>query len=141
TFTFILAVLIQSLLIGDAGAQGAAKRIALVIGQNAYLGGASATTGLRPLGNAVPDAARMAELLAKHGFEVMSCDGKTPGCLNADRNRFLEALKELEQRAAGADLALVYFAGHGVATEEGNIVTPVDARVSCATGAITQGVL
>src|SRR5262249_52841477 len=75
------------------------------------------------------------------GFEVISCDGKTPGCLNVDRSRFLEVLKQLEQRAVGADLVLVYFAGHGLATEEGNILTPVDARVNCATGAVTQGVL
>jgi tetratricopeptide (TPR) repeat protein len=118
-----------------------ARRVALVIGQNDYLGGASATVGLRPLENAVPDAILMTELLAKHGFEVMSCDGKKPGCLNVDRGRFLEALNQLEQRAAGADLALVYFGGHGLASEEGNILTPIDAKVNCATGAVTQGVL
>ena len=83
----------------------------------------------------------MVELLAKHSFEVISCDGKAPGCLNVDRGRFLQALKQLEQRAAGADLALVYFAGHGLASEEGNILTPVDARVNCATGTVTQAVL
>src|SRR5262245_3323635 len=70
TFAFALALLVQSLFVGDAGAQGAAKRIALVIGHNAYLGGTSATVGLRPLDNAVPDSVRMAQLLAKHGFEV-----------------------------------------------------------------------
>jgi tetratricopeptide (TPR) repeat protein len=118
-----------------------ARRVALVIGQNDYLGGASATVGLRPLDNAVPDAIRMTELLAKHGFEVMSCDGKKPGCLNVNRGRFLEALNQLEQRAAGADLALVYFGGHGLASEQGNILTPIDAKVNCATGAVTQGVL
>ena len=118
-----------------------ARRVALVIGQNAYPGGVSATVGLRPLDNAVPDAVRMIELLAKHRFEVISCDGKAPGCLNVDRGQFLQALKQLEQRVAGADLALVYFAGHGLASEEGNILTPVDARVNCATGAITHGVL
>src|SRR5262249_25430216 len=55
--------------------------------------------------------------------------------------RFLEALNQLEQRAIGADLALVYFGGHGLASEEGNILTPIDAKVNCATGAVTQGVL
>ena len=29
----------------------------------------------------------MAELLAKHGFEVIACDGKTPGCFDLDRDR------------------------------------------------------
>jgi tetratricopeptide (TPR) repeat protein len=117
-----------------------ARRVALVIGQNAYSGGASATIGLPKLDNPVRDARRMAELLGRHGFEVIACDGKTPGCLDLDRNRFLTALKTFEQMAVGADLALVFFAGHGMATEEGNILTPVDARVNCATGAVTRGV-
>jgi tetratricopeptide (TPR) repeat protein len=119
----------------------AQKRIALVIGQNGYPGGASATIGLQALDNPRLDARRMAELLAQHGFDVIACDGKTPGCFDLDRKRFLDALTQLEQRAAGADLALVFFAGHGLASEEGNILTPVDARVNCATGAVTNGVL
>ena len=101
-----------------------ARRVALVIGQNAYPGGASATIGLPHLDNPVLDAHRMAEILVKHGFDVISCDGKTPGCFDLDRNRFLDALKQLETRAAGADLALVFFAGHGLASEEGNVLTP-----------------
>jgi hypothetical protein len=51
------------------------------------------------------------------------------------------ALTRLEQRAAGADLALVYFAGHGFATQDGNILAPIDAKVDCTTGAVPQGVL
>ena len=34
----------------------------------------------------------------------------------------------------------MFFAGHGMATDEGNILTPVDAKVNCATGAVTHGV-
>ena len=117
-----------------------ARRVALVIGQNAYPGGASATIGLPSLDNPTRDARRMAELLAKHGFEVITCAGKTPGCVDLDGRQFIEALTTLEKRAAGADLALVFFAGHGMATEEGNILAPVDAKVNCATGAVTQGV-
>jgi hypothetical protein len=118
-----------------------ARRVALVIGQNAYPGGASATIGLPHLDNPVRDAHGMAEILAKHGFEVISCDGATPECFDLNRSGFLDALKRLEESASGADLALVFFAGHGLATEEGNVLTPVDARVDCATGAVTQGVL
>src|SRR5215831_10404491 len=83
----------------------------------------------------------MAEILVKQSFDVISCDGKTPGCFDLDRKVFLDALKKLETRAAGADLALVFFAGHGLASEEGNVLTSVDARVNCATGAVTHGVL
>src|SRR5262249_4634940 len=80
-------------------------------------------------------------LLAKHGFEVIACDGKTPGCHDLDRKGFLDALMRFEQQATGADLAFVFFAGHGLASEEGNVLTPLDAKVNCATGAVTNGVL
>jgi len=119
----------------------AQKRIALVIGQNAYPGGTSAPIGLQALDNPRLDARRMTELLIKHGFDVIACDGKTPGCFDLDRKRFLDALMRFEQQATGADLAFVFFAGHGLASEEGNVLTPLDAKVNCATGAITNGVL
>ena len=128
-----------ALLLGLAPAQ--AGRVALVIGQNAYPGGSPEATGLPTLVNPVPDAKSVVELFAGAGFEVLSCDGKQPGCFDLNREGILKALAQLKARAAGADLALVYFAGHGVATDEGNIVTPIDAKVNCETGAITQGVL
>lgn len=83
-----------------------------------------------PLHNPVRDATRMAELLGKHGFEVTSCGGKTLGCLDLDRTRLLEALNKLEQRAMGADLALVFFAGHGVARTRATFSSPIDAKVN-----------
>ncbi len=127
-----------ALLVGLAPAQ--AGRVALVIGQNAYPGGSPDLTGLPRLANSVPDAKSIVELLASSGFEVLSCDGKTPGCFDLNRDGLLNALDQLKARAAGADLALIYFAGHGVASDEGNIVTPVDAKVNCETGAISNGV-
>jgi tetratricopeptide (TPR) repeat protein len=117
-----------------------ARRVALVIGQNAYPGGASATVGLPKLYNSVPDARSMAALLAKHGFDIISCDGQDAGCLDLNREALSAALTRLQDQARGADLALVYFAGHGVATPEGNILAPLDARVNCETGAVTRGV-
>src|SRR5262245_61994416 len=123
----ILALLGPALLVQGVSAENAPKRVALVIGQSAYPGGSSATIGLPALDNPARDAQSMAELLAKHGFVVISCDGKTPGCQDLDRGRLLDALTRLEQRAVGADLALVFFAGHGLASEEGNILAPIDA--------------
>ena len=38
-------------------------------------------------------------------------------------------------------MALVFFAGHGLASAEDNALTPVDAKVNCAMSAVTQGVL
>jgi len=117
-----------------------ARRVALVIGQDAYPGGSSATIGLPTLDNSGPDARSVAALLQKHGFEVISCDGKEPGCLDLKREQLIDALAKLETRAHGADLALAYFAGHGMATEQGNILAPTDAHVDCTTGEVMLGV-
>ncbi|MGO9986701.1 MAG: caspase family protein [Rhodomicrobium sp.] len=129
-FLRLLAALAVSISMAGSASAG---RVALVIGQNNY-------KVLHSLDNPAPDARSMAALLAAHGFEVISCDGKEPGCFDLDRAGLIKALAQLKTRAAGADLALVYYAGHGAATEEGNMLAPADAKVNCATGAITDGV-
>jgi hypothetical protein len=117
-----------------------ATRVALVIGQNDYPGSASATVGLPRLANPTLDARSMADLLIKHGFEVISCDGKQLGCLDLKREAFLKGLADLADRAKGADLAVVFFAGHGMVTQEGNILAPTDASVNCTTGTVSLDV-
>lgn len=133
----VLAAL-AALMAMAAGAE--ARRVALVIGQNAYVQSPSSSVRMPPLDNPVRDAGSLAELLNKHGFEVIACDGSKPGCFNLDQTRFVDALATFEQRAKGADLALVFFAGHGTATPEGNILTPTNATIDCATGAVMHGV-
>ena len=101
-----------------------ARRVALVIGQNAYYGGASPTIGLPPLENPKNDAKRLAAILKKHEFELIGCGGSDLGCHDLTRADLVAALAKLEDRAKGADLALVFFAGHGMATEEGIFSLP-----------------
>ena len=135
--TFICAV---ALALMATGAQ--ARRVALVIGQSAYPGSTSVgATELRTLNNPRQDATRMARLLEQHGFEVIACDGTIFGCFDLDHRRLLDALTTLEQRAAGADLALLFFTGHGLASQEGNVLAPVDAKFDCSTGAVSNGVV
>src|SRR6476620_3490866 len=83
-----------------------ARRVALVICQNAYPGSFSATIGLPRLANPGRDARGIAELLGRHGFEVLSCDGTRPGCFDLNRVGLLAALSKLEDSAKGADMAL-----------------------------------
>lgn len=117
-----------------------ARRLALVLGQDAYPGGVSATTvGLPPLFNSRNDARTVSAMLAEHGFEVLTC-GSEPNCLDLDRETLLKALDTLEAKAAGAETALVYFAGHGLASDDGNILAPIDARVDCTSGRIANGI-
>ena len=133
--TFICAVVLALM---ATGAQ--ARRVALVIGQSAYPGNISVgATELRTLNNPRQDATRMAQLLEQHGFEVMACDGTILGCFDLDHQRLLDALTTLERRAAGAELALLFFAGHGLASQEGNVLAPVDAKFDCSTGAVSNG--
>ena len=111
------------------GAAAETRGVVLVIGQNTYPGGSSATVGLPPLHNPVSDARRMAEILARHGFEVIACDGTGPGCFDLGPYPLPESTRISSRlRASGADLALVFFAGHGTVTPEGNILTPTDAK-------------
>jgi hypothetical protein len=78
-----------------------ARRVALVIGQNAYSGGNAASIGLPALDNPARDAGRMLKLLQQNGFEVIACDGKTPGCFDLNRARFLDALKKVRATCGG----------------------------------------
>jgi hypothetical protein len=55
-----------------------------------WCSGRTLTAGSQ-LDNPVLDARRMAELLGKHGFEVISCDGKGRGCFDLDRSRHVDA--------------------------------------------------
>jgi tetratricopeptide (TPR) repeat protein len=135
--TFICAV---ALALMATGVQ--ARRVALVIGQSAYPGSISVGAAeLRTLPNPRQDATRMAQLLEQHGFEVIACDGTILGCFDLDHRQLLDALTTLERRAAGADLALLFFAGHGLDSQEGNVLAPVDAKFDCSTGAVSNGVV
>jgi uncharacterized caspase-like protein len=106
------------------GAQAEGRRVALVIGQNAY-------QNLSKLSNPTGDAARFAAILKKNGVDVISCDGKQPGCFNLNRAGMLDALEEFKARAKGADVAIVFYAGHGMQLSEGNVIAPIDIKIDC----------
>ena len=103
---------------------GAAGRVALVIGNGDY-------RNLTPLSNPGNDARRMAELLAANGFEVMRCGGTGPGCFDLDRGELLDALDDFADLAKGADVALAFYAGHGMQTGDGNVIAPTDIEIDC----------
>lgn len=131
-------LVVAAVAVAVGGPTAEARRVALVIGQNAYAN--RDATGLQPLSNPHNDALAVTTLLRRHGFEIVSCGGAQATCLDVSRAEMLSALDRLHERARGAETALVYFAGHGMATEEGNILAPVDARIDCATGAVREGV-
>lgn len=119
----VLALLLFLIL---APAAFAERRVALVIGNQAY-------ASLSILANPALDAGRMAAILGDNGFDVMSCDGTRPGCFDLDRNGMVVALAEFADMTAGADLAFVFYAGHGMQTAAGNVLAPVDMTLDCDT--------
>src|SRR5512134_2087796 len=77
----------------------AAKRVALVIGNNTY-------ENVPALKKAVNDAGAISQELARLGFDVVSAE-------NVGRRAMSRALVELESKIESGDTALIYFAGHG----------------------------
>jgi Caspase domain len=90
----------------------AAKRVALVIGNNAY-------ENVPALQKAVNDAGAISQELAKLDFDVVSAE-------NVGRRAMSRALVELESKIESGDTALIYFAGHGFAVDGTNYLLPVD---------------
>lgn len=78
---------------------------------------------VRPLKNAVNDSRTIESTLEKLGFEVTSES-------NRDLKRMRRALEDFEEDAAGADVALVFFSGHGVEIAGDNRLLPTDADPS-----------
>lgn len=99
--------------LGLAQAALAERRVALVLATEEY-------KIIRKLENPVNDARAIEALLEGLGFEVW---------LETDRDlkRMRRALEDFQEDAAGADLALVFYAGHGVALDGVNYLLPTDA--------------
>lgn len=95
------------------------KRIALVIGNAAYP---------QPLLNPVNDARAMAERLRRLGFEVLLRTDITAAQLQ-------KASAEFSTQARGADIALVFYAGHGAQAGEANYVLPLGANMNALSAA------
>ena len=90
-------------------------RVALVVGNSAY-------DHIGRLPNPENDANDMSAALRRLGFEVTTE-------LNADRSELTAALRAFTRRSTGADVALVFYAGHGMEMDGVNYLLPVDARV------------
>ena len=98
-----------------ASAPAQAKRVALVIGESAY-------RTITPLANPGNDARLVANALAQAGFDVQLGT-------DLDRRGLETALQEFALDAAQADVAVVYYAGHGLEADGQNWLAPVDANI------------
>lgn len=94
-------------------AWSASGKVALVIGNAAY-------SDVAPLKNPVNDATDIAAALNEMGFDVILK-------LNVGIETFSDALDEFEQLAERSDVAVIFYAGHGLEFESRNYLVPVDA--------------
>ncbi|WP_283637981.1 caspase family protein [Marinovum algicola] len=108
-----MRVLLSILLLVLPGFAWAETRAALVLAAERY-------EALRPLQNPVNDARAIEDRLIALGFEVYT---ET----NRDLRRMRRAFEDFADDAAGADVALVFFAGHGMEVAGQNLLLPVDA--------------
>ena len=111
----LVGAVVAALLLAAPWEATAAGRVALVVGNGTY-----AHIGRLP--NPGNDAADMTAALRRLGFDVTTVR-------DADRNAMSEALRVFTRNSAGADVSLVFYAGHGLEMDGVNYLVPVDARL------------
>ena len=118
------AIVFASFAATDARADG--KRVALVIGNGAY-------RNVPVLLNPPNDAGDVAAALKRLGFAVTLVT-------NGSFDDMRRALIAFGHDAAGADMAAVYFAGHGMEIDGENWLIPVDAELKRDTDAANEAI-
>jgi uncharacterized caspase-like protein len=105
----------------------AAKRVALIIGNSAY-------QNAPQLPNPVNDAALMTATFKSAGFDTVDFRQN----LSALETR--RVLREFADSAQNADIAVVYYAGHGLEVDGTNYLIPVDAKLERDTDVFDEAV-
>ena len=93
----------------------AEKRVALVVGNSGYV-------HANALPNPVNDAGDMAKALAEVGFEVILG-------LDLSKSGFDGKVRDFARALEKADVALLFYAGHGLQVSGKNYLVPVDAKL------------
>jgi uncharacterized caspase-like protein len=120
--TFIL--LIAAAWIGCSPAF-AEKRVALVIGNSAY-------KNVPRLTNPVNDASLVADTFKNAGFDAVT----TRFDLTVSEMR--KALREFGASTREADIAVIYYAGHGIELDGNNYLIPTDAALETDADALDE---
>ncbi|QOZ09518.1 caspase family protein [Bradyrhizobium sp. CCBAU 51765] len=110
--TLLASLMCMALSVSAAKAD---RRVAFVVGNGSY-------KNVAQLPNPPIDAKAMAATLRNVGFEVI--EGS-----NLSRDQMTEKLLDFGRKAQGSDIALFYYAGHGIAVSGTNYLLPVDADI------------
>ena len=103
-----------------------AKRVALVIGNSKYV---HAVT----LPNPSNDAHLLASTLRNSGFQVI--EG-----VDQDNTGMHSLISRFTEQSYDADLAVIYYAGHGLEVDGKNYMIPIDAKLASDTDVTFEGV-
>ena len=122
-----LALVLFSAILWSVPAR-ADKRVALVIGNADYY-----SSNWTRLNNAVNDATDIEAALRRLGFEVTLLN-------NAGKAATVLGLGKFSKAAAGAELALIFYAGHSIEVDKRNFLIPVDASADTPDSAAREAV-
>ena len=103
------------------------KRVALVIGNSAYQNVARLT-------NPQNDATAMSSLFKRGGFDVVESR------FDMKNNEMRRKLRDFADQSRDADIAVVYFAGHGIEIDGTNYLIPTDATLERDVDAFDEAV-
>ena len=115
-----LATIILTTLVTTAGFSVTAradKRVALVVGNSTY-------QNIPRLDNPKNDARLIADTLRGLGFNLVGGAAQ----VDLDKTGFDRAIQDFGNQLSGADVALFYYAGHGVQVRSSNYLIPVNAN-------------
>jgi hypothetical protein len=93
------------------------KRVALIVGNSSY-------QTVPQLPNPSRDASSVAKMFRDAGFDIVDLQ------LNVGNLEFKRAIRKFEAASDQADIAVVYYAGHGLEIGGTNYLIPVDARLA-----------
>ncbi len=93
------------------------KRVALIVGNSTY-------QTVPQLPNPSRDASSVAKMFKDAGFDTVDLQ------LNLGNLEFKRAIRKFETAADQADIAVVYYAGHGLEIGGTNYLIPIDARLA-----------
>jgi hypothetical protein len=112
---YLTVILSLICMVFTANAAKADRRVAFVVGNGAY-------KNVTQLPNPPIDAKAMAGVLRNAGFDVV--EG-----INLTRDKMTERLLEFGKKTQGADVAVFFYAGHGIAVDGTNYLLPIDADI------------
>ena len=97
------------------GTWALAARVALVVGNSSY-------SRVPRLDNPRNDATDISEALGRIGFDVELV-------MDLDHTAMRQSLEAFQRRSVDAEIALIYYAGHGIEVGKQNYLIPVDAKL------------